>query len=675
MALGSYMLLRNAGPANGADEAQEKQGLGKGGDPPSPQQPFSLSDCAAKVRRSIVVIAVERADGSRRFGSGVVVRNDGIVATSCQLVDKATTITVMLRDKRRKSVVGTLARDQATSLALLDMGADCHAVTIASDLPQRGNPVGAVILSHELKIKAVRATIAAECTGTEVIERLGTRSVGLSPDVDWFQVEASESTTASQDALLSGRGEPLFNRRGELVGLCTFTLENGRTTQYGICSKYITGLIQKNDGLLEPTDNGNEPLARPGRGAAPPPDRGIGQQSDTALASGSFKLDLSRPVMMIELGDHVPRDAVVAVEEINALDTPYVMSPADGIIRENQPVDVELTGFRAAFKQVSIRLSLKWRAGALQLRAEGRIDAGLKTPLSLTREGLQRLYRLSNTQFKRLGQQLTGAKSRRAQIEAAFVSRRMMPVATRQAMIAELNLLIQRIPTLENSWAVARRDAAAIQELSGVAEQINGKTEIVYRVRVVEKVPLRHGASNGAPAAQVPQLSDIERPTTHNVDIDSGPEAPADAKFSSTAGESTERPLCVPSRRPTCTRWATARCASGADCMQVRCSTTGKSPYVTPSPRRGQTCQPRASDRESCERSRRPGLAIQSIPEALKGRNNRHGPERRFPDAQRRVIDAAFPRCAAFVLVANCSGLRIDVCLVRPLLRPFRALR
>jgi hypothetical protein len=205
--------------------------------------------------------------------------------------------------------------------------------------------------------------------------------------------------------------------------------------------------------------------------------------------SGDLKLDLSRPVMVIELGDNVPRDAVVAVEEIKALDTPYIMSPADGIIRENQSVDVELAEFRATFKQVCIRLSLRWRAGALQLRAEGKIDAGLKTPLSLTREGLQRLRRLLNTQFKRLGQQLTGAKARRAQIEAAFVSRRMMPVATRQAMIAELNLLIQRIPALENSWAAARRDAAAIEELSGIAEQINGKAEIVYRIRAAEKLP------------------------------------------------------------------------------------------------------------------------------------------------------------------------------------------
>jgi hypothetical protein len=47
------------------------------------------------------------------------------------------------------------------------------------------------------------------------------------------------------------------------------------------------------------------------------------------------------------------------------------------------------------------------------------------------------------------------------------------------------------------------------------------------------------------------------------------------------------------------------------------------------------TCQPRGSDRESCERSRSPGLAIQIIPSALKGRNNRHRPVLRFPDVTR----------------------------------------
>ena len=47
------------------------------------------------------------------------------------------------------------------------------------------------------------------------------------------------------------------------------------------------------------------------------------------------------------------------------------------------------------------------------------------------------------------------------------------------------------------------------------------------------------------------------------------------------------------------------------------------------------TCQPRASVRESCERARRPGLPNQTFSTALKGRNRRHGPMRRFPAAPR----------------------------------------
>jgi hypothetical protein len=187
--------------------------------------------------------------------------------------------------------------------------------------------------------------------------------------------------------------------------------------------------------------------------------------------------------MVVELGSDRPQGTVVTIERVEGLQTPYVMSPADGVVREQRRVEVELTEFRGVFRRVSLRLTLKRRAGKLQLNTATYVDAGLKSPVSLTTEGRERLFRHLKTQAKGLVQQLATARTRRAQIEAAFASRRMLPVATRQAMNAELRLLRQQIPALENRYAVAQRDAAALERLNAIAEQIDGTAKVVYRIK------------------------------------------------------------------------------------------------------------------------------------------------------------------------------------------------
>ena len=235
-----------------------------------------------------------------------------------------------------------------------------------------------------------------------------------------------------------------------------------------------------------PTDPQRPPAAGP-----VPVRRSLADLQETerktpALATGSFRLDLSRRETVVELDAKLPHNAVVTIVAIKDLDAPHAMSPKEGTIGENQPLDIELTEFRTVFKQACIRLSLKRRDGAMQICVAARIDAGLKAPVDLTNSGQQRLRRLASTQSKRLLQQLGVAQTRSAQIQATFASRRMLPVTTRNALVAELKLLNQQIPTLENGCAMAQRNAAAVDQLCRIAEQTSGNTEIVYRVDLAE---------------------------------------------------------------------------------------------------------------------------------------------------------------------------------------------
>jgi hypothetical protein len=103
---------------------------------------------------------------------------------------------------------------------------------------------------------------------------------------------------------------------------------------------------------------------------------------------------------------------------------------------------------------------------------------------------------------------------------------------------------------------------------------------------------------------------------------------------------------------------------------------------------RAATCQPRGSNRESCERSRGPGLPVTRFRIALKGRNNRHGPVRRSLSDTRRngarsmvypgVVRHSFlprmiPACApVFIWLVICcalSGLCADSTIRNPGLR------
>jgi serine protease Do len=140
----------------------------------------------------------------RALGSGFIIDNEGHVVTNAHVVDKADEVKVRLADEREfdAKVVG---RDARLDLALLQMngGKDVTPATLGSSEALKvgehvvaiGNPFG---LGHTVTLGIVSAK---------------SRAIGAGPYDDFIQTDTSINPGNS--------GGPLFNLRGEVVGINT----------------------------------------------------------------------------------------------------------------------------------------------------------------------------------------------------------------------------------------------------------------------------------------------------------------------------------------------------------------------------------------------------------------------------------------------------------------------
>lgn len=143
-------------------------------------------------------------------GSGFIIRNDGIVITNNHVVEDAKEILVTLNDKREYSAK-VLGRDPKTDLAVLKIEApgelpvatlgDSESLQVGDWVMAIGNPFG---LSNTVTAGIVSAK---------------GRSIGAGPYDNFIQTDASINPGNS--------GGPLFNERGEVVGINSAIFSQG----------------------------------------------------------------------------------------------------------------------------------------------------------------------------------------------------------------------------------------------------------------------------------------------------------------------------------------------------------------------------------------------------------------------------------------------------------------
>lgn len=138
--------------------------------------------------------------------SGFIIREDGYIVTNCHVVEDATDVTVMLNDGTEypAQVIGS---DSTNDVAVLKIeGEDLSAVTIGS--------------SDDLKIGDMVVAIGNHLSTLAATQTVGYVS-GINREVT---TESSTSINMLQtDAVINSgsSGGPLFNMRGEVVGITT----------------------------------------------------------------------------------------------------------------------------------------------------------------------------------------------------------------------------------------------------------------------------------------------------------------------------------------------------------------------------------------------------------------------------------------------------------------------
>ena len=165
--------------------------------------------------------APQREQVRQSLGSGFVISSDGYILTNNHVVDKARDIKVSLSDGRvmEAKLIGTsreidiaLIKVEAANLPFVELG-DSDTLEVGDWVLAIGNPFG---LNHTVTAGIVSAK---------------GRVIGVGPYDDLIQTDAAINPGNS--------GGPLFNIKGEVVGINTVIIATGQNL--GLCRADLHG--------------------------------------------------------------------------------------------------------------------------------------------------------------------------------------------------------------------------------------------------------------------------------------------------------------------------------------------------------------------------------------------------------------------------------------------------
>jgi Flp pilus assembly protein TadD len=180
----------------------------------------------------VVVVAIDREGRSISQGSGFIVREDGAVVTNYHVISRATDIKIKIGPKVL-DVEGVLYVDLENDLAILKVeGKDFPPVRV-------GNADNLLIGE---KVYVIGSPQGLENTISEGILS-GIREIG--PRGKILQMTAPISPGSS--------GGPVFNAKGEVIGVATFLIEENQNLNFALPIDLITPGLSKHD-LVSPRD-------------------------------------------------------------------------------------------------------------------------------------------------------------------------------------------------------------------------------------------------------------------------------------------------------------------------------------------------------------------------------------------------------------------------------------
>jgi serine protease Do len=286
-------------------------------------------DLAEHVKPAVVNISTSGAPApsrSERFrqrpdspssGSGVIIDKEGYVVTNNHVVGDATDVEVRLLDKRKfpGKVVG---RDPDTDLAV---------VKITSKTPLPTVPLGD---SSQVKVGqwvvAVGNPFGLESTLTVgVVSALKRENVNLSRYEEFIQTDASINPGNS--------GGPLFNIRGEVIGINTAIINFAQGIGFAIPSNMVQDVVPQ---LIA--------KGKVSRGWL-----GVGIQPVTEDLASQFKLEREEGVLVNEVFEGEPAQKagiqpgdIILMVDHTAVDTPSGLAKAVAGLTPGKPTTLKI---------------------------------------------------------------------------------------------------------------------------------------------------------------------------------------------------------------------------------------------------------------------------------------------------------------------------------------------
>jgi serine protease Do len=184
--------------------------------------PRALSPADIAARALPTVVAIRTAES---LGTGFVVRSDGWIATNLHVIVGGPHVKITLGSDRELEVVEVLAASPEHDLALVRIEArGLPAVSLGdSDAMRPGDSV--VAIGHPL--------------GLEDTVSNGLISARRKAD------DGSEVLQISAPIAPGSSGGPLFNDRGEVIGIATALLLGGQNLNFGVPTRYLLPMIKQ----------------------------------------------------------------------------------------------------------------------------------------------------------------------------------------------------------------------------------------------------------------------------------------------------------------------------------------------------------------------------------------------------------------------------------------------
>jgi S1-C subfamily serine protease len=175
-----------------------------------------------KVLPSVMSLEVENQTGERYVGSAVLALADDVVLTTWHVVADARSVWAVFADGQRVKVIGCIDHDSRRDVALLKL--------------EKGLPHRQAALCRKMQSIASRAYVIGAPKGYDFSISDGLISQIRSVDgFSQYQVSCPISPGNS--------GSPVFNQRGEVIGVAAWTKADAQNVNFAIPAREFSQLV------------------------------------------------------------------------------------------------------------------------------------------------------------------------------------------------------------------------------------------------------------------------------------------------------------------------------------------------------------------------------------------------------------------------------------------------